>query len=81
MDKETGRPKGFGFCEFYDQETAQSAMRNLNGHDVNGRSIRIDFAEDFQTRAPRGGGWLYHGRAVVNSSIRVNIIGCLSTCR
>uniref|UniRef100_A0A8C0DIG6 RRM domain-containing protein n=1 Tax=Balaenoptera musculus TaxID=9771 RepID=A0A8C0DIG6_BALMU len=30
-DRETGKPKGSGFCEYQDQETALSAMRNLNG--------------------------------------------------
>lgn len=52
-DRETGRFKGFGFCEFYDVATAESAFRNLSGHDINGRSIRIDFAEDFQTKGGR----------------------------
>lgn len=49
-DRETGRPKGFGFCEYYDIATAESAFRNLNGYEFNGRTIRIDFAEDFQMR-------------------------------
>lgn len=29
FDRESGKPKGYGFCEFKDQETALSAMRNL----------------------------------------------------
>ena len=45
-DRETGRQKGFGFCEYHDVATAQSAQRNLNGHELNGRHIRVDFAED-----------------------------------
>jgi len=28
FDRETGKPKGYGFCEFRDQETALSAIRN-----------------------------------------------------
>uniref|UniRef100_A0A2K5DEN7 RRM domain-containing protein n=1 Tax=Aotus nancymaae TaxID=37293 RepID=A0A2K5DEN7_AOTNA len=32
-DRETGKPKGYGFCEYQDQETALSAMRNLNGRE------------------------------------------------
>ena len=30
-DRENGKPRGYGFCEFMDPETANSAMRNLNG--------------------------------------------------
>ena len=30
-DRETGRLKGFGFCEYNDLATAESAKRNLNG--------------------------------------------------
>lgn len=43
-DRETGKPKGYGFCEYKDQETALSAMRNLNGHELNGRALRVDNA-------------------------------------
>lgn len=46
-DRESGRPKGFGFCEYYDKGTAESAHRNLNGSEFMGRTIRIDFAEEF----------------------------------
>ncbi|OAD70197.1 hypothetical protein PHYBLDRAFT_95551, partial [Phycomyces blakesleeanus NRRL 1555(-)] len=44
FDRDTGRPKGFGFCEFYDAETAASAVRNLNDYDVVGRQLRVDYA-------------------------------------
>ncbi|KAI9243826.1 hypothetical protein BDA99DRAFT_529808 [Phascolomyces articulosus] len=44
FDRETGRPKGYGFCEFYDAETAASAVRNLNDYDIGGRQIRVDYA-------------------------------------
>lgn len=45
-DRDTGKPKGYGFCEFYDLPTSQSAQRNLNGHEVGGRALRVDFADD-----------------------------------
>ncbi|XP_039295458.1 cleavage stimulation factor subunit 2 isoform X2 [Nilaparvata lugens] len=43
-DRETGKPKGYGFCEYKDQETALSAMRNLNGYEIGGRMLRVDNA-------------------------------------
>lgn len=43
-DRETGKPKGFGFCEYDDKEVAMSAIRNLNGELINGRAVRVDFA-------------------------------------
>ncbi|XP_034037625.1 cleavage stimulation factor subunit 2 isoform X2 [Thalassophryne amazonica] len=43
-DRETGKPKGYGFCEYHDQETALSAMRNLNGREFSGRALRVDNA-------------------------------------
>ncbi|KAJ8596043.1 hypothetical protein M405DRAFT_871526 [Rhizopogon salebrosus TDB-379] len=45
FDRETGKPRGYGFCEFADHETAASAVRNLNNADVGGRPLRIDLAD------------------------------------
>uniref|UniRef100_M1ANQ0 mRNA splicing factor n=1 Tax=Solanum tuberosum TaxID=4113 RepID=M1ANQ0_SOLTU len=45
IDKETGKPKGYGFCEYKDEETALSARRNLQRYEINGRQLRVDFAE------------------------------------
>ncbi|KII91812.1 hypothetical protein PLICRDRAFT_90058 [Plicaturopsis crispa FD-325 SS-3] len=45
FDRDTGKPKGYGFCEFADHETAASAVRNLNNQDVGGRPLRIDLAD------------------------------------
>lgn len=46
LDKESGKPKGYGFCEYKDEETALSARRNLQGYEINGRQLRVDFAEN-----------------------------------
>jgi len=43
-DPVTGRPRGFGFGEYEDVETAMSAIRNLQGRVVNGRSLKFDSA-------------------------------------
>ncbi|XP_011628966.1 cleavage stimulating factor 64 isoform X1 [Amborella trichopoda] len=46
LDRETGKPRGYGFCEYKDVETANSARRNLQGYEINGRQLRVDFAEN-----------------------------------
>ncbi|KAL4135990.1 hypothetical protein QTP88_007564 [Uroleucon formosanum] len=43
-DRETGKPMGYGFCEYKDQETALSAIRNLNKYEIGGRTLRVDNA-------------------------------------
>ncbi|ORY48422.1 hypothetical protein BCR35DRAFT_356183 [Leucosporidium creatinivorum] len=60
FDHATGRPKGFGFCEYKDPETAASALRNLQGVEVGGRGLRLDFADTedappSKRGPPRGG--------------------------
>ncbi|KAG2177286.1 hypothetical protein INT43_007943 [Umbelopsis isabellina] len=61
FDKESGKPKGYGFCEFQDAETASSAVRNLNGYELGGRQLRVDYADmdpaiEAQRQRERGGG-------------------------
>jgi len=58
-DRDTGKPKGYGFCEYQDQETAKSAMRNLSGYELSGRSLRVDTAtsdksEELKSLGPTG---------------------------
>ena len=60
FDRETGKPKGFGFCEYYDADTAASAVRNLQGYDIMGRELRVNFAtqkefRDANVSAPNAG--------------------------
>ncbi|KEQ94648.1 hypothetical protein AUEXF2481DRAFT_53836, partial [Aureobasidium subglaciale EXF-2481] len=43
-DRETGAPKGFGYVEFGSVDEAKAALEGLNGADVDGRNIRLDFA-------------------------------------
>ncbi|GER41791.1 mRNA splicing factor [Striga asiatica] len=40
------KTNGYGFCEYKDGETAVSARRNLQGYEINGRQLRVDFAEN-----------------------------------
>lgn len=43
-DQETGAPKGFGYVGFSSVDEAQAALEALNGADIAGRAIRLDFA-------------------------------------
>merc|ERR1712137_726256 len=43
-DRETGRSKGFGYCEFQDESGANNALRQLNGYEFQGRNLRVDHA-------------------------------------
>ncbi|POS73619.1 RNA recognition domain-containing protein [Diaporthe helianthi] len=45
-DRDTGRPKGFGFAEYPDADSAASAVRNLNDHEIMGRKLRVDFSNE-----------------------------------
>lgn len=45
-DRDTKQPKGYGFCDYSDPDTAMSAVRNLNDAEFNGRKLRIDLADN-----------------------------------
>ena len=53
-DRETGRPRGFGFVEM-PQADAQRAMQALNGFSMGGRPLRVNEAQD-RPRTGGGGG-------------------------
>lgn len=46
---DTGRSKGFGFVEFASTEEAESAKSGLDGKEIAGRKVMIDFARPKQT--------------------------------
>ena len=48
-DRETGRPRGFGFVEMA-RADATRAIQNLNGRELGGRALRVNEAQE------RGGG-------------------------
>ncbi|ORY66236.1 uncharacterized protein BCR38DRAFT_175606 [Pseudomassariella vexata] len=45
-DRETGRPKGFGFAEYPDADSAASAVRNLNDYEIMNRKLRVDYSTE-----------------------------------
>ena len=55
-DRETGRPRGFGFVEMPNDTEAHAAIAGLNGKDVGGRTLNINEARPREERgAPRRG--------------------------
>lgn len=54
-DRETGRPRGFGFVEMA-QADASRAMQQLNGQDFGGRALKIDEAQARDRSSGGGGG-------------------------
>ena len=54
-DRDTGRPRGFGFVEISD-EGAEAAIRALDGTNFEGRDIRVNEARERQPRRGGGGG-------------------------
>ena len=52
-DRETGRSRGFGFVTYGNAEDAQSAIAQMNGQQLDGRTLNVNEAAE---RAPRPGG-------------------------
>ncbi|MBN1322144.1 MAG: RNA-binding protein [Thermoleophilia bacterium] len=56
-DRDSGRPKGFGFVEMGSPEEAQKAKDALDGTQLDGRALKVDVAKEQAPRAPRSGGY------------------------
>jgi RNA recognition motif-containing protein len=55
-DRETGKSRGFGFIEMGTPEQAETAIRELDGYQMNGRSIAVRLAEERGGPGGPGGG-------------------------
>ncbi|QGY38934.1 RNA-binding protein [Pseudodesulfovibrio cashew] len=44
-DRETGRPRGFGFVEMSDDSAARDAIEALDGKDLGGRNLKVNEAK------------------------------------
>ena len=56
-DRDSGRPKGFGFVEMATPEMADAAKAALDGTELDGRTLKVDTAKEQQPRPPRSGGY------------------------
>ena len=56
MDRETGRPRGFGFVTMSSADEANKAIEALNGKEVDGRALTVNVARPREERAGGGGG-------------------------
>jgi RNA recognition motif-containing protein len=57
-DRETGRSRGFGFVEMATAEEAETAVKKLNGQELDGRRLNVELAKPagLGGGAQRGGG-------------------------
>lgn len=52
-DRDSGRSRGFGFVTFADPRDAQKAVAEMNGAELDGRTLNVDIAQE---RSGGGGG-------------------------
>lgn len=55
-DRETGRSRGFGFVTLTEDGAAEQAIADMDGTDLDGRTIRVNEAQERRDRGGRGGG-------------------------
>jgi cold-inducible RNA-binding protein len=55
-DRETGRPRGFAFVTMGSESDAKAAIAAMDGKDLDGRSLKVNEAQERPPRAGGGGG-------------------------
>ena len=61
-DRETGRPRGFGFVQMASEKDAQAAIAALDGKEIDGRAVKVSEAQE-KPRPGMGGGGFGGGRS------------------
>lgn len=62
-DRETGRPRGFGFVEMSSDAEEAAAIEALDGAQWMGRDLRVNKAKPREDRKTAGGGWSNNNRS------------------
>ena len=60
-DRETGQPRGFAFVTMANEKAANNVIAQLNGCMLDGRSIKVNEAQERPQRGGGGGGGGYGG--------------------
>ena len=55
-DRDTGRPRGFAFVEYANDEDAAKAIERFDRYEMNGRALRVNAAENRPSGGGGGGG-------------------------
>jgi RNA recognition motif-containing protein len=61
MDRDTRRPKGFGFVEYNTQADAEKAIQMFNDYELDGRRLTVNIARPREERSGGGGRGGYRG--------------------
>ncbi|KQK15815.1 cleavage stimulating factor 64 [Brachypodium distachyon] len=84
-DAATGKRKGYAFVEYADDATARSACRNLHGHPLRGRDLRVPLADRASIRRRRHGDHdpigmddAIHAASLVDSAARPAVIASMA---
>ncbi|XP_031111236.1 glycine-rich RNA-binding protein 4, mitochondrial-like [Ipomoea triloba] len=56
-DRDSGRSRGFGFVNFTEAESANEALSAMDGQQLQGRNIRVSYAQERSGSGPREGGF------------------------
>ncbi len=59
-DRETGKPRGFGFVEMTSEEDGQAAIERFHQSSLGGRTINVNVAKPQTARSGGGGGGNYN---------------------
>ncbi|KAI8973305.1 hypothetical protein BDF20DRAFT_881649 [Mycotypha africana] len=63
FNRDTGKPRGFGYVQFETEDEAEAAVKAMNGVSIEGRPVRTDFSSGSSGRRPTNDGFKFgHGR-------------------